>query len=365
MTDYKIRLYDTAGTLQHELVNFRSLAYRREVNAPGLAQFAVSGEHPLVDDIADKWQVEVWRRNQANEIDWYCDFYGLFREPNREGAGPGAFTALCPGQMSMLSWPIVAWHAGVTNRSKFSSAAAETILKTLVSYNAGSNATTGNGRLRTWSQSGWTISVEADGGGGNVLDVYCAYKRLLDTLQDVARLAGGDFDLVKTAAATWEFRWYAGRLGTDRTASVIFSIALGNMANPRFRQRRMGERTVAIVAGQGEGSARETAVRTGSNYSATNNIEILVDARDVTAGDTAGLESRGDLAVDETRAVDEFDFDVLQIPSTLYGKHYFLGDLVTVRSPYAGADVTRKIQAVTVAVNPDGSEEIGVEMIDV
>lgn len=354
-----------AGALQHELVNFRSLSYRKGVNEPGLGQFVLNGEHALVDDIEDKWQVEFWRRNQGQEIDWVCDFYGLFREPDRQGAGPGTFTALCPGQLSVLSWPIVAWTAGTMDRSRFSGAPAETIMKTLVAYNAGANATTGNGRVRDWSIAGWTVGVEADGGGGNSLDVYCAYKNLLETLQDAARVGGGDFDLVKTAAATWEFRWYAGQLGSDRSGKVFFAVELGNMAAPRFRQRRLPERTAAIVAGAGEGASRDVAVRTGSNYSTTNNIEMLVDARDVTSGDSGGLNTRGDQALHEARATEEFDFDVLQIPSVLYGRDYFLGDLVTVRSPYTGSDVTRKIQAVTVAVNPDGREDIGVEMVDV
>lgn len=365
MTDYKIRVYDSAGALQHELVNFRSLSYRKVVNEPGLGQFVLNGEHPLVGDIEDKWQVEFWRRNQAQGIDWTCDFYSLFREPDRQGAGPGTFAALCPGQLGILGWPIVAWPAGTVDRSRFSSVPAETIMKTLVAYNAGSSATTGNGRVRDWSTSGWTISVEADGGDGNSLDVYCAYKNLLETLQDVARVGGGDFDLVKTAGAAWEFRWYEGQLGADRTTKLIFAVELGNMGAPRFRQRRLQERTAAIVAGQGEGSSREVTVRTGGNYSATNNIEMLVDARDVTTGDSGGLETRGDQALFEARAIEAFDFDVLQIPSALYGRDYFLGDLVTVRSPYTGNDVTRKIQAVTVAVNPDGREDIGVEMVDV
>lgn len=364
MTDYKIRAYDAAGTLQYELVDFQSLSYRKAVNEAGLGKFVLNGEHPLVTDIEDKWQIEFWRRNQGQGIDWACDFYGLFREPDREGAGPGTFTALCPGQLSILGWPIVAWPAGTANRSQFNAVPAETIMKTLVDYNAGGNATAGNGRVRTWAINGWTIGIIADSGGGNVLDWYCAYDNLLATLQDIGSVAGGDFDLVQIDTNKWEFRWYDGQLGTDRTTTVMFAVELGNMARPRFRQRRLNERTVAIVAGQGEGSERDIAVRTGGNYSTTNEIEMLVDARNVAAGNSGGLNTRGDQALFEKRATDEFDFDVLQVPSTLYGLHYFLGDLVTVRSPYTGSDVTRKIRAVTVGVDTNG-EQIGVEMVDV
>lgn len=361
MTDYKLRLYNTSGVLQHELVDFHGLTYTKRVNAPGLLRFSLNGDHAAAAALADKWPVEVWRRNKAQAIDWACDFYGLFREPDREGAGPGLFTALCPGQLSMLGWRIVAWKSGMADRSLFTSEKAETIANTLVAYNATSAATTANGRERAGAITG--LSVETDGAAGNTLDWPCAFDVLLETLQELASIGGGDFDVVKTAAAAWEWRWYEGQLGTDRTAEVVFAVELGNMANPRFVRKRLGERTVAIVGGQNEGTAREIEIRTGPNYSSSNDIEMFVDARD--AKTTAALQARGDQRLDEARAVEDFSFDVLQIPSTLYGKDYFLGDLVTVRSPYTGAAATRKVQAVTVTLGDDGSEQIGVEMIDV
>jgi hypothetical protein len=359
-TDYKIRIYDTSGVLQAEFVDFLTLAYSKVVNDPGLGTFVISGENPAIDLLTDKSQVEFWRRNREQDIDWTCDFYGLYREPDRRGARPGVFTATCPGQMSLLSRRIVAWKAGTNNRSKFIAAPAETVMKTLVDYNAAANATTANGRERAGVIGG--ITVEADGGGGNTVDWYCAYENLLESLQGLASIGGGDFDLVKTAAAAWQFRWYTGQLGTDRSSSVVFSLGYDNMSDPRFRTRRLGEKSAAIVGGQGEGAARAIAVRTGANYSAANDIEVFVDARDVST--VEGLETRGDQALAMLRALDEFDFDVLQTAASAYGKHYGLGDLVTAVSPYSGLGIVRKIRRVTVAVSRRG-EQIGVETADV
>lgn len=362
-TDYKLRINNTSGALQAELADFRSLNYVKETNRPGLLQFSLRDDHEAVTYLTDKAQVEVWRRNRQEEIDWYCDFYGLFRQPKRtKPTKIGIFAATCPGQLSMLAWRIVAWKSGIANRSKFTAAKAETVMKTLVSYNAGASATTGNGRIRTGTITG--LSVQADGANGNTLDFYCPFKNLLETLQELARIGGGDFDLVKTGAATWEFRWYTGQVGADRTASVIFSTDFDNMAVPEFEQNRLGEKTVAIVGGQNEGTDRDVVVRTGANYGASNDIEVFVDAREVDAGNTAGLNAKGDDELKLLQATDEFDFDVLQVPSTLYGKHYFLGDLVTVRSPFTGANVSRKI--ISAAVDVTGNrEKIGVKTQDI
>ena len=358
-TDYQIRIKNVAGVTQAIVTDFLTLAYAKRVNEPGIATFALPGNHTAVSSLVDKGQVEIWRRNQAQGIDWYCDFFGLYRQPDRVGGQPGRFTATCPGQMEMLRWRTVAWKAGTASRSVFTSDPAETIMKTLVSYNAGSAATTGHGRIRTGTITG--ISTAADGADGTVTDWYCAYDNLLETLQKLARIAGGDFDLVKTGAQAWEFEFYTTRLGTDRSATVIFSLEYDNMSNPRFVTQRLSEATVALVGGQGEGSLRQVVTRTGANYAAGNDIEIFVDARD--AGSTAGLNAKGDTVLEERRAYDQFDFDVLQTAVSLYGKHYFLGDLVTAVNPFTGTALARKINGVTVTVNR-GTEQIAVETAD-
>ena len=122
-------------------------------------------------------------------------------------------------------------------------------MKTLVSYNAGSSATAGNSRLRTGTISG--LTVEADGANGNTLDWFCAYDNLLESLQKLAAIAGGDFDLAQTAVGAWQFRWHTGQLGTDRTATAIFALERSNMANPQDQLLRTVEKTACIVGGKG------------------------------------------------------------------------------------------------------------------
>jgi hypothetical protein len=354
-TDYKLRFYNPAGTLTAEVNDFLDLQYSKEVNKPGYLEFRLNGDHAAIADLSLNSQVEVYRKNTAMGLTaWTCDFYGLWEYQRYEYTDREVFVGRCPGQLAMLGWRIVNWVAETSNRSSFSSAKAETVMKTLVDYNLGANATTGNGRLRAGDMTG--ISCAADGAAGNTVDWACCKDNLLETLQRLADVGGGDFDLVKTAAAMWEFRWYTGQLGTDRTATVIFSLPRGNMASPVYIIDRTEERTVACVGGQGQGAQRATVTRTGTDYNATtNNREMFVQANNVTT--TAGLNTVGDMRLLETEQKKSLSFKVVQTPSCFYGVHYFLGDLVT---GYYKTSGTFKVQSVSVNVGSDGSEQVSV-----
>jgi hypothetical protein len=354
--EYRLDVYTAAGAKLAEITDFWSLRYRRQVNAPGVLSFTLAGDHRVVSQIEHNSQIILYRRNPNLGLPWTADFWGLFRGQKRSFSDHDVFEASCPGILTMLGWRVVAWKAGTSNRSSFSSAKAETIMKTLVSYNAGTNATTANGRVRTGTISG--VSVQADGAGGNTISVDCAWDNLLEILQKVAAIGGGDFDLIKTGAAAWEFRWYTGQRGTDRTASLLFALERGNMAEPEYEYNRVDERTVAVVGGQGEGSDRVVVVRSGPDYSASNDIEVFVDARNNTT--TAGLNASGDARLEALRARQQFGYRVIQTPGCAYGVHYELGDLV--KAQYGTVNVTQKIVGVTVSLDDNGAEKIDVEM---
>lgn len=339
-----------------ETSDFWRLSYAKRVNYPGLLTFNMHGDHAAVALLSNRSQIEVWRRNQRRGIDWYRDFGGLYLSQEHQYTDRDIFTAYCPGQMWFLSTRIIAWYTATADRTAFTSDPAETIMKTLVDYNACANATTGNSRLRDGAVTG--LSIQADGANGNTLDWSCAYKKLLTELQDLALVAGGDFDLIKTAAQAWQFRWYTGQRGTDRSATVIFSLDRGNMSNPHYRHSRIAEKTVAIVGGAGAEDNRDIVLRTGADYhSVSNNIEVFVGAGNLKT--TAAQNAAGDRRLDELRARDAFSFDVEQTASCLYGADYELGDLVTARA--FGVEGTYKLIASTVTLNEDGSDQIDIE----
>lgn len=360
-TEYKIRIYNRSGVLQYELIDYRALAYSKAVNQPGTAVITLDGRVPVVRQIDLDWQIEIYRRDLTFGLAWYCDFYGFFRdsEERADANGIRSATLYCQGQMSLLSRAIVAYPAGTANRSKYTSTKAETIAKSLVTYNATSAGTTGDGRIRTVTMP--TITIETDGSHGSTIDFACAWQNLLSALQDIAEVGGGDFSLVKTGAATWQFRWHDGQLGADKSSTIAFSLSQGNMANPVLRLNTLDERTVAIVGGQGEEASRSVVSRTGANYDASYNaVEVFVDARQMTT--TAGLNSAGDAKLSEYQARRGLQFDVLQIPSTVYGRDYELGDLVT--TSYGNYTAIKKVSSVSATFDLNG-ERLTIGMEDV
>ncbi len=361
-TQYQLRIYNRSGVIQQVITDPLYISYSKEVNAPGLLVVDLTADNAAIGTLDLDWQIEVWRRNTDQGIDWYCDFHAFWRGEQRRADADGAarYTMYCPGQMDLIARSIVAYPAAITGRSVFASNNAESIAKTLVTYNATSTGTTTDGRARTVTTSG--VTVEGDASRGNVLDVTCAWRRLLETLQDIAKQGGGDFDLVKTAAAAWEFRWYPAQLGTDRSTTLRFALNYGNITNPALTRNHMPERTVAVVGGQGQESSRTMVVRTGANYDATYNaVETFVDARQQTT--TAGLQVAGDVALYNAQTRNDLAFDVIQAPGAYYGLHYFVGDLVT--GVYEDASATKKINRVTITVDENGAESIQVELQDV
>lgn len=359
--EYKLRLFDRAGLLKYEVVAFEALSLAREVNAAGLASVTLDASHPAVAEIALDWRLEVWRQNRAFGLAWRMEFEGLYRSGTWEVRSSGGFraTLLFPGPLSLLGRAIVGYKAGTTGRNLFTAAKAESIAKALVRYNATASGSTGDGRVINTGLS--NITVEADAARGATLDYTCAYRNVLEALREVAALGGGDFDLARTGAASWEFRWYAGQRGTDRSATVTFSLPFGNMAEPVLERGAFGERTVAIVGGQGEEAARAIVLRQGANYAAGHNgAEGFVDAR--MHATTAGLEGAGDAALQEWQARDRLSFSVIQTPGSYYGLHYDFGDLIT--SEVEGYSAVKKIVAITLEVSAAG-ERLSVQAADI
>ncbi len=360
--EYRIDIRDTSGFKVAEVTDYNWVSYSKRIAQAGVAQFELLGAHPLLGMLGLDYQVEVWRRNLDVGLAWYADFYGLYRGTELKNAdGIDLATLTCPGQMSLLARRSINYYASTVNRSAFTAVQAETIAKTLVSYNAGENALVSNGRFRNGVING--ISIETDLGRGSALDWACANVNLLQSLADLSYIGGGDFDLVKTGPAAWEFRWYAGQLGADRHTTVLFSIALGNMEAPVYTYNRTDEKTVAVVGGSGTGSARPVVVAYGADYAASNDIEEFVNGSSFTT--VNGLTAEGNRQLYASRARQRFKFAALQIPSTYYGLHYRMGDIVTAGYKSFSSS-SEKIMGVTVAFSgQDMQERVTLEVMNV
>ncbi len=342
------------------------LAYNNQVNDIGVCKFILTGNHAVLPTLVNNAQVEVWRMHYdplsgTVDVPWYRSWSGLFKDEYRYySGGESLFEATCYSDMWWLQDSYVEWYAGTTNRSQFTGVAAETVEKTIVDYNCCANATAANSRLRDHVITG--LSIETSGGHGNTIDWACAYGNVLDELKKLWPVAGGDYDLVKTGLQTWQFRWYTGQRGTDRSASVLFSLDNGNMSNPQYRYTRSAEKTVTVVGGQANGTARAIVIRTGPNYNvSTNNVETFTQANMATT--TATLNAVGDSDLVSKRAPETLDFGVLQTPACQVDLHYYLGDYVTGRY---NASISKKIKIISTAFAfRQGQETVAVGLLNV
>lgn len=360
---YKIVVRNAAGTKVDEIDDFLSLSYTKRVNQPGVCEFMLWGNSSKISNFARKAQIEVHRSigGAAFNPDFY-GFFGGYKYANQRGVD--YYTATCPGQMGMLGDRHILWHPATANRSQFSAVAGETIMKTLVNYNAGALATIVNGRVqRNGTITG--LSVQADGAAGTAITVNVEWANLLKTLQDISPQVGGDFDLVKTGAATWEFRWYAPYLGTNRSTgstAVLFSLERENMENPVLTVDRNNERTVAVIGGAGQDAAtRIFNSTTGTDYDVNlANSELFINASNISLA--GSLLWRGVAELNKLRARPKLTFNPLQTANTTYGVHYFLGDVV--KAAYRGFSAVQKIVGITVTYTRNEGERIRLELQD-
>jgi len=351
---WQIRVKNPAGTTVAILDRWTRLRVTPTVNAPG------GYELRLVDpagDIGDLFaldgQLEFWRRHAEHGIDWRKEFEALHLDEDRwtDSDGVRRYLSRGYGYATLLGRRIIAAAAGSAEGEK--SGPAETVTKEYVEEQAGPTA---------GARALAGLTVEADAGGGNAIALARSYKNLLSVCQEIAEIGGGDFSFVGSGPATFQFRWHAGQLGTDRRAEVRFALSYGNMGEPQLTARHASEANAVLVAGQGEGAERVTTWRTDATLIAASpwgRREEFVDARDASV--TSILEARGDARLEERRPVRGLTFKVLQTPGTVYGRDYFLGDLV--RGEYAGVVADQKIEGLVFTVD-DRQERLEVTLRD-
>lgn len=362
--EYQLRIIDTAGATQAVITDFLALAFTRVLNEPGLIAFSLSDGHAALPYIVHNNQVEVWRKNADIGLDWGAspEFVGIIRSLVWSTDETTALSVQAPGVMSILSWRVIGYRAGILLRSDFVDDPPETIMKNIVAYNCTSSGTTTDGRIRAATTSGkvsnlYTVTVETDLARGTAITKGCAWDNVLEAVQGVQLTSAADFDLVKTAATTFQFRYYPGQRGTDRTASLVFSLERGNMVAPSFIDSRIEERTSVIVGGKGEAQQRAVSVATGANYTTSRDIEVFADA---TQEDTdAGRQEFGRERLKTLQSKSHFTFGALQAPNAYYGLHYTLGDKVT--AVYRGVSSTQKVRAVSVQFDDTQGEVIAIE----
>lgn len=356
--NYRLDIKDTSGVRQYSVNDFDYLFASKEVNKPGKLIALFDGSEVFAESLAHKSQIELWRYDPLNpSAGWYRFFSGLYVKQHWTNPDVENYELTAAGDLWLLSTRVVAWPADTNLRSRFVNYEAESVAKTIVNFNCAGNATAAGGRLRDGVITG--LSIQGTTTTSNLIDWNCFADNVLESIQKICQIGGGDVDLVKTGATTWEFRWYAGQLGTDRTATVKFSLDRGNMGDPVYTYDRIDEKTVCIAGGKGEGADREFVIATGPDYVAgSNDYEVFYNGSGKNSTDE--LTDAANQRIRALKAEKVFDFDVLQNNSTVLDRDYFLGDLVNVINPFTAESLTRKVQyeAITLQAGQDDSIDV-------
>lgn len=345
----------TSARLTGQEDGFVGFSFSRRVNSPGAfllyfmklaketdAQFLARADVFELDS-----QIEFQRRWQEQDIPWQLEGEFLARSEEIYSTVEGGTMLYIAGRgyLDLLHRRVIYATAGSAGASK--SGVAETVIKQYVDEQAGPGA-------GARALSG--LSVQADALGGNSNDWRKHYQNLLDTVQEITRIGGGDIDVVGVGDALFEFRWYAGQRGDDRRTELLFALDRGNMGQPRLSLKHLNEVNAVLVGGQGEAAARTLVWRTDATRIADSTWNRQERWRDARQESAAELNALGDEFLDEGKPKQSLTFQVLQTPGCLYGKDYFFGDLV--RGQYMGHTGDKKIMGVTWTWNQQQQEVI-------
>lgn len=368
---YQVMVYDATNQVVAVYDDLVEVSYRKQVNKIGMAVLTVPEGHAILDQMADDVVIAIYiaypyvpssSSPDTNYVRWKLDYEGLYRDRQiaTDADGNIYYLLYFPSMMEILSRYIVAWPAGVDYRSTFSGYPLALTFNLIARYNCTVDATVANGRLRTATViRGLYIGGAAAGSPSASYTV--GNRNILELAQELAPICGFDFDVIPRTDAGYEgdyyFKQYAGQLGTDRSTSVFFDLALDNLSAANMLGDRLREKTEAIVGGAGVGADREYVLRTGDNSSATNEYEVFVDASAET--DTDKLDAIGDARLGELKATAKVSASVFSSRGYVYGWHYVHGDLVTVR--IGDISVVRKIDAVDVVFSQNQRADVRLE----
>lgn len=204
------------------------------------------------------------------------------------------------------------------------------------------------------------LVIAADAAQGALDSEAGRYQPISEILENISLRAGMGYDVSFDPGPREHI--FDVIPGVDRSAEVFLDVEFDTVRGQRWLRSELSRKTFAIVAGQGEGSAR-TIVEAypGVEPTGFDRREIFVDSRDT--DDTDLLEQRGLAKLAETKSADTFETDIAQFGSFRYLEHFDLGDIVTVRNEAWGIEQPIRVVTATSTMTPEtGLRSIVVEL---
>lgn len=174
---------------------------------------------------------------------------------------------------------------------------------------------------------------------------------LLKIVQDVCELNEIGYQITLNEENQFVFKLYKG---TDRSYRqemlpyVVFKPSFENIINSNYSEIHSAAKTIALVAGEGEGVSRKT--RTVGTGSGLLRKEAYSDARDIQSDGltpaqyNAKLDERGKEKLKEDKVKKSFDGECETTRMYVYGRDFFMGDCVQVANEYGMESPTRVVE---------------------
>lgn len=211
---------------------------------------------------------------------------------------------------------------------------AETVVLDLIDKNCGSSALD----QRRFPH----LVIPASEERGETVPVSARFDNLLDVAGSLATAGGIGFRIVQVGNQL--------QLLIDEPSEVKgrFSPKIGNLTDWGWALTAP-QATRAIVAGQGEGTARTLIERGNADAESawSERIEVFVDARDT--DDLSVLQQRGDELLADAGGVGGLSQTAIDVPGMRFARNFNLGDLAVV--DLGGFVITDRIRQVSISAS--------------
>lgn len=344
-------VYGTAGNYLGSLTGWRRLKIVRRVNSPDKIELVLDGRHEAVSILSTDAIVQFYRQNRALGIDPYKEAEGFCRDILHDWNQKAQYeyTAIFAGYEDLLDTRVLL--GGDDEKFATSGYPAETVMKKVVEIQSG---LTGTRNMITNAIQGLVIEHSLDRGA--VFIGYNTGQRLLEYLQAIGDSKNMAFKvIVDSVPGTFKFKAYPNPYGADRTAinviggrneygniPVVFSEQRRNVETIGYHLLRDGEGNVAI-----DRVNNLVVIGPGESDSPWNHREFCLSV-----GPDDDPNAVADRDLSKMIAREEAAVQIMQTPQCCYGRHYFLGDWVTVYIAAPGLEkaITKAITQVTITV---------------
>lgn len=189
------------------------------------------------------------------------------------------------------------------------------------------------------SVKGYTDRLDAQYTGDNILEVN----------KNVAINTHTGFRFIFTGSS-FEYELYKGvDRSYNQTANtfVVFSDEYDNLLSSEYEHKTSTMKNVALVAGEGEGTARKTIIV--GDQEGINRYEIFVDARNLSTNNgeislteyNKALQEKGEESLVTITQAFTGEVDLTQ--NYIYKKDFFIGDIVSIENKKWGIFINSRI----------------------